>query len=575
MIPLTDPISVIMSIRWDGRVDPSYLKYAWYDGSSWQTETVDSGTGVGKYSSLALDSSGKPHIAYDGRYARYDGSSWQIETVGGEYTSLALDSSDKAHISYYDAANADLKYTRYDGSTWQTETVDDGGSVGEYTSLALDPSGMAHISYYDAANADLKYTRYDGSTWQTETVDSGGSVGEYTSLALDSSDRPNISYYDRTNEEIKYAWYDGISWHTETVDNAMVVLSVYCRFTSLALDSSGRPHISYCGDNSLKYARYDGVSWQIETVDSAGWVHDASLAIDSSDRPHISYQETTTDALKYAYHDGVSWQIAIVDSGGSAGKYSSLALDSSDRPHISYYNDIGNDLKYAYNDGSVFWRIETVDSAGDVGIYTSLAIDSSGRPRISYTYFDDFMGEFESLKYAWYDGASWQTETVDSGGIVGSYTSLALDSSGSPHISYYDQTNGDLKYAYYVSDPIVPDIKANGSDGPVTITTNDTLSITVELSPGSHDGEDADWWVLAKTAYGWYHYSAATQSWQAGFSVSYQGTLREVAVRELLNRQIQSAGDYTFYFAVDTNMNGTVDKDVLYYDSVAVEVTKK
>jgi hypothetical protein len=43
----------------------------------------------------------------------------------------------------------------------------------------------------------------------------------------------------------------------------------------------------------------------------------------------------------------------------------------------------------------------------------------------------------------------WYTETVDSAGNVGQYSSLALDDSGSLHIAYYDASRGRLKYAYH------------------------------------------------------------------------------------------------------------------------------
>jgi hypothetical protein len=52
------------------------------------------------------------------------------------------------------------------------------------------------------------------------------------------------------------------------------------------------------------------------------------------------------------------------------------------------------------------------------------------------------------LKYGYVDASGWHTQTVDSAGDVGMYTSLALDASGRPHISYIDAGNGDLKHAY-------------------------------------------------------------------------------------------------------------------------------
>jgi hypothetical protein len=45
--------------------------------------------------------------------------------------------------------------------------------------------------------------------------------------------------------------------------------------------------------------------------------------------------------------------------------------------------------------------------------------------------------------------AGWYTETVESDGYIGTDTSLALDNSGNPHISYRDVSNSGPKYAYY------------------------------------------------------------------------------------------------------------------------------
>ena len=87
-------------------------------------------------------------------------------------------------------------------------------------------------------------------------------------------------------------------------------------------------------------------------------------------------------------------------------------------------------------------EITTVDSVGEVGHFSSLALDSASNPHISY--FDSTNCD---LKYASWNGFSWVIETVDSEGNVGDCCSLALDSNGNPHISYFDSLNNDLKYA--------------------------------------------------------------------------------------------------------------------------------
>jgi PGF-pre-PGF domain-containing protein len=88
------------------------------------------------------------------------------------------------------------------------------------------------------------------------------------------------------------------------------------------------------------------------------------------------------------------------------------------------------------------WTTETVDSAGDVGWYTSLVIDDSGNPRISYLDWDHM-----KLKYAAKNGGSWTNETVDTTPGNGEYSSLKLDNSGQPLISYYDGNLGNLSFA--------------------------------------------------------------------------------------------------------------------------------
>jgi fibronectin type 3 domain-containing protein len=88
------------------------------------------------------------------------------------------------------------------------------------------------------------------------------------------------------------------------------------------------------------------------------------------------------------------------------------------------------------------WTVQTVDGSGIGGIFSSIAVGSDGKQYISY--YDATNGH---LKYATNAGGSWATATVASTGAVGFYTSIAVDSNNKVHISYFDITHNDLKYS--------------------------------------------------------------------------------------------------------------------------------
>jgi hypothetical protein len=343
---------------------------------------------------------------------------------------------------------------------WHVETVDPDWGI--EPSLALDSSGYPHIAYRGTGASCLKYARWDGDEWQIETVDTISDMGVGASLALDSSDFPHISFYDGDDNTLKYAHWDGADWQIETVDS----VSDESMWTSLALDSDEYPHIAYVDytNHHPMYAHWNGATWQHETIDPGGWMGaNISLALDSSDHPHVTYSFDDPPRFKYAVKDG-TWEIETLLSTGV--DFTSLALDSSEYPHISYYVFNTDDLRYAQWNGSS-WQFQIVDEDGDVGRYTSLGLDASDYPNISY--YDALN---EDLKYARWDGDSWQIYTVDWNGEIAEYgTSLALDSIGNPHIAYYDDTNGVIKYAHWEGGPGVEgaEVSASINDGGVLV----------------------------------------------------------------------------------------------------------
>ncbi|MDQ1336632.1 MAG: hypothetical protein QG552_3582 [Thermodesulfobacteriota bacterium] len=125
---------------------------------------------------------------------------------------------------------------------------------------------------------------------------------------------------------------------------------------------------------------------------------------------------------------------------------------------------------------------------------------------------------------------------------------------------YVDEEKIIVYGAIADTNPPIPDIKINGQDGPLTVSTGDSISVTVGLAAGSRLGQNADWWVVAyESATNWWSYVYAQQSW-----IGWSGALQPCLQTGLFNVspafQVFSGrlwpGVYDFYFAVDSNSDG-------------------
>jgi hypothetical protein len=314
--------------------------------------------------------------------------------------------------------------------------------------------------------------------------------------------------------------------------------------------------------SALSYSTYLGGS-----DDERGW---GGIAIDGSENIYVTGYTistnfpTTPGAYDISINGEVDVFITKLNSMGSALSYS------------TYLG--GNDWDYGYG--------IAVDGRGNAcvtGYILSADFPTTpGAYDISYNGGKDlFMTKLNStgsvLSYSTYLGGSGDDYgdeiVVDGSGnvyVIGRTLSADFPTTPGAYDTSYNGTTDAFVIKFLSISPL-PDIKANGSDGPITITRSDTLSITVEFDAGTFEGDEADWWLVAITPLGWYHYDR-TFGWLPGREVSLQIPLRDLPSREVLNMSGLPVGSYAFYFGVDLVKNGSIDMDQAFYDSVEVTV---
>lgn len=322
---------------------------------------------------------------------------WSYSTVEGgtgnnfsRNTSLAIDASGVPHVAYFDNINDDLKYAYwdFDSGYWNTFFIDSSPpSSGVHAELTMHPDDYPTI-LFNGGNK-LYYAVNTGNGWGKELVTDEGSYGPIElNLAYDSEKVPHISYHLGDTGALYYgSKVEGV-WTTSQVHPSGT-------FSGLALDSSDGIHIAFhdSSNDSLKFASLVDGDWTIETIDDstrAGWYCD--LQIDPMDRPQVAYYDMQNFAIRHAIKIDGQWEITVLDVGeadpilGSmVGWELSLAVDADSTAHVSYYDMVNTRLLYTkYDLNQPVTEIVHQEANEGSGRYTSIALDSWGVPWISF-----------------------------------------------------------------------------------------------------------------------------------------------------------------------------------------------
>jgi hypothetical protein len=225
-------------------------------------------------SAMTLDMANKAHIIYLDRglfnlmYIRPDGSQMTIDdarpyetNMKGGSLAIARSKNNVIGVVYLDK-NKKLKYRELINGAWvpaAASAVVDNTTSAAFPALTFDQDGNPWISYYDQLNGGLWVARRIGSAWSSKQIDPGKYTGTGTSIVADRQNGIHISYFDTSVPVLKYAYWNrnGENWNRENWSIQTMTSSLVGKerkYSSIALDSKGMPHIAFSNAGSLQYA---------------------------------------------------------------------------------------------------------------------------------------------------------------------------------------------------------------------------------------------------------------------------------------------------------------------------------
>jgi hypothetical protein len=318
------------------------------------------------------------------------------------------------------------------------------------SSLALDSSGNPVVAYSDSSLTVLHCGNPTCTAGNT-TFSVGGFLGAAgMSVVIDGAGRPVVSYVESAGLRLLHCGNANCTGGNSmaTVDSSLAFGAV----TSLLLDAVGNPVISYdvnfpgtdvkvvhCGDASCSAGNV------ITTVDNGS---SSSVALDGAGNPVVAFDASGLRVQHCGDANCTSGNTnQLVDNTVGVFSPPSLALDALGNPVVSYYNATNLDLRLVHCGDpscSAGNSIVSPDTTGNVGQHPSLKMNGAGNPVVSY--YDVTNGDLKLLVCGNPDCNSGNSITApDTLDHVGDLSSLDLDGSGNPAVSFYDASNNRLR----------------------------------------------------------------------------------------------------------------------------------
>jgi len=332
----------------------------------------------------------------------------------GEYTSITTGTDGLGLISYFDTivTTEDLKVFHCANTACSSGTVtsvDTVGDVGRYSSITIGADGLGLISYFDFTNGDLKVFHCANvacTGGAAYTLDSAGVVGYDTSITIGADGLGLISYYDQSSTHLKVYHCANTACSSGNAFGIDLASQVGVN-TSITLGSDGYGLISYYdfGNGDLKVfhctntACSSGASYSVDTVGNVGQM--TSITVGADGLGLISYYDYANQDLKVFHCANLacsSGSATSLDTAGIVGSFSSITIGTDGLGLISYYDGTNGDLKlfHCANAACSGGEAYALDTAGDVGQFNSISIGADGFGLVSY--FDYTNGHLKVAK---------------------------------------------------------------------------------------------------------------------------------------------------------------------------------